>query len=776
MVNEYPIVPGRGLVTREATEQRTQYLKNLGFSIDSIADTSLNPEIIRNNIESFVGGIEIPLGLVGPLLFNNNGKEELLYTVAGTLEGALIASMNRGAKAISKSGGFNASVLYQKMIRSPLFVFNNLQESVIFKDWIEKKFDRIKDIVEQYSNHAKLQTILPFVTGKSVHLKFVYTTSDASGQNMTTTCTWHGILWINRCFTEECNIEPVHFVIEGNGASDKKVSNFSMLHGRGVHVIAECELREEFIEKVLRTNSADFIRCINQSRVMSQLDGMIGFNINVANAIAAIFVATGQDLASIHESSTGILNIEKSDAGLYCSINLPSLVIGTVGGGTQLPTQNEALKIMKCNGTGKVERFAKLIAGFALSLEISTFAAVVGGQFAKAHEKLGRNKPVNWLTKSDVNENLIQRCLNGNFKNKQLVSVILNEANLVENGIIITLTNKINKKLVGFIAMEIKFKNDNDDKITLKQLLLKSKPLDTEVISGLHLMAASIDPQLADYIFEYNQMLEYNLCHVKEIILYDLLRNNSQKCMPEFYGHMVDKKREIYLLLFEKLDYSKLTLLNTENHPEKWTDINVRSTIKTINDVHCLFAANSKFEIPSQITMFEPWNSIPLYERLAAIIVKEYEGFPWSCLTSKLFDFILELKTTNENIQINKTVIHNDFNPRNICIRTNGNVCIYDWELSVINFPHRDIVEFLSFVLVDSFEEQELENHIKYHYAIQKTNVEWNEWKKAYIYSLKEYLVTRVSFYMVGRVLMDYEFAVRIFLNSFRMIDIIEKL
>ena len=299
-----------------------------------------------------IGAVEIPVGIAGPLLYRKGDHEEFVYTAAGTLEGALLASMNRGAKVISNSGGFTAAVIHQKMIRSPLFIFTSLSESIIFKNWIEANFDRIKNKVEHYSNHARLQSVLTFVTGKGVHLKFVYTTGDASGQNMTTTCTWHGVLWINQHFTAECHIEPVHFVIEGNGASDKKVSSFSMMHGRGVHVVAECELEEQVIEKVLRTNSADFVRCYNQSRVLSQLDGMIGYNINVANAIAAIFVATGQDLACIHESGTGVLNVEKTEKGLYCSLNLPSLVIGTVGGGTHLAKQNEALSIMNCAGSG----------------------------------------------------------------------------------------------------------------------------------------------------------------------------------------------------------------------------------------------------------------------------------------------------------------------------------------------------------------------------------------------------------------------------------------
>ena len=164
--------------------------------------------------------------------------------------------------------------------------------------------------------------------------------------------------------------------------------------GRGIHVISECELLEEEINQLLRTTSDAFMTSFNASATISRLDGMIGHNLNVANIVAGVFAATGQDLACIHESSVGVLTVDKTERGLYLCLHLPTLVVGTVGGGTHLAAQNEALNLMGCSGTGKVKRFAEMIAGFALALEISTFAAIVGGQFAAAHERLGRNKPV----------------------------------------------------------------------------------------------------------------------------------------------------------------------------------------------------------------------------------------------------------------------------------------------------------------------------------------------------------------------------------------------
>jgi len=765
-MKKHPIVPGRGLNTEKATNYRLKFLKENNKELPQITNSNLHKTQIQHNIESYIGSVEVPIGLAGPLLFNENNEQEYVYAPIGTLEGALVASMNRGAKVVTRSGGFNAEVIHQKMVRAPMFVFKNLAECVEFKKWADAHFEPIKAIAEQYSNHAKLQDIESIIASRSVHLKFVYTTGDASGQNMTTTCTWHAVLWLNEQFKKDKGFEPVHFVIEGNAASDKKVSNYSASSGRGVHVIAECELLEHEIQKVLRVSSDDFLRCLSQSLVMSRLDGMFGYNINISNAIAGIFLATGQDLASIHESSVGVLNMEKTENGLYCSLQLPALVIGTVGGGTHLPKQKEGLTLMNCQGSGKIERFAKLIAGFALSLEISTFAAIVGGQFAKAHEKLGRNKPKNWLIKAEINTDFLTKTLilSANQKIQQVKFI---DKDLVQNGIIISLTSRINNKLTGFVPLEVNY-NDGQQ----QQMLIKSKPLDQEVIQGLHFMAASIAPKLADLIGQYSSFLEYRNSHLKDIELYELLHVLNKNCTPTFFGSYQDENREIYILAQELLNEEKLLLFNTENHPELWQAHHIQSVIFTINEIHHSFKGLKKF--PTSVQIFEPWQITPLYHKFAEIIALEYDDNDWSELPNRMTGFIQNLKKEHDALNLPKTIIHNDFNSRNIAIRDSGEVCIYDWELAVIDFPHRDIVEFLTFVMPLDFDEQTFIKYLHFHFSLQNEEYSWSDWKAGYIYSLKSYLVTRVSFYMTGKIIVDYPFAERVFLNVFQMIDILE--
>ncbi len=759
-----PIIPGRGLVTSTSTNMRLDFLETNNVKTNLIADARLDLLDIKNNIESYIGSTEIPLGIVGPLLFNDSKKQELTYCTAGTLEGALIASMNRGAKVISKSGGFSAEVKWQKMTRSPMFIFEKESEATIFKNFVEDSFFKIKKATETYSNHAKLLNMDIVQLNNVIHLKFTYHTGDASGQNMTTTCTWHAMLFIVERFKDFANIAPVDFVIEGNGACDKKVSQYNIKSGRGIHVVARCSIPEKIINAVLRTTSDKLIKCFHPSKRLAQKDGMVGYNINVANSIAAIFVATGQDLASIHESSIGILHLEKKNEGLYVQLTLPNLVIGSVGGGTSLPKQSQALEIMKCCGSGKVNRFAKLIAGFALGLEISTYAAIVSGEFAKAHEKLGRNKPVKWLLKSEITSDFIQSNLDGFFYDKNIQSIRPKSVDLLENGILTSIASKVNKKIIGFIPFQIEYRQD-DDILISKDVLIKSKPLDEDVVKGLHMIAASINPELSDLLKRFKLNLEYNKCHLKEIELYEYLRGKGFENIPGYYGNHIDARREIYMLILERLDPSSMKIMNSENHPELWKQGDVLAVIKSISGYH----QNSSLEDFEHVEEFKPWKSMELYKKLMSILITECTSDENQVALNGLYGEIDCLEKEALSINMRKTVIHNDFNPRNIAIAKDGFPIIYDWELAVKDFPHRDIMEFLSFVLPSNFKKEDFYFYLNEHYKLYPSS-NWGEWLKACKYTLKVYIVTRLSFYEVSGILIKYDFSERVLNTALKML------
>ncbi|MFB9076096.1 phosphotransferase [Flavobacterium procerum] len=766
-MENYPIVPGRGLVTAYSTKLRHDHLDELGHSTKYISASSLFHADIQNKIESYIGSVEIPVGLVGPLLHIGEDKEEWVYAGAATLEGALVASMNRGAKAASLSGGVKTSFVHQKMSRCPMFVFNDAAAAALFYNWLQDKYHSIKKEAEKYSNHAQLLSIEPVCITNAVHLRFYYRTGDASGQNMTTTCTWHAMLFIVELFTKETAVAIKNYVIEGNGSSDKKISAHSVEKGRGVHVVAECHLKEEVIENVLRTTSDDVLRCYAPSLMLAKKDNMFGYNINVANAIAAIFAATGQDLGCVHESSVGMLHLEKAKDGLYISLTLPTLVIGTVGGGTSVPKQKEMLELMQCHGKGGLERFARLIAAFALSLEISTYAAIVSGAFAKAHEKLGRNKPVNWLIKSELNQSLMNEIMGGLSDDYAALSVSFEEREM-ENGIITSLTGKTSQKLIGFFPFTAKSTQYS------MLLLVKSKALDQDIIKGMHNMAAAIDPALSDLIYNCRNHTEYYNCHRKELFIYEDLYNSGFCVTPAYYGKKEDLQREIYLLVMEYLTKDSMHLFNTENSPEMWGELDIEKAITAITDIHLHYHAKDS-QIPGHlINRFDPSKSASLYEKLISIILKEEAASESIEDLKRLSDFLQDItKGSIENV-LPICLVHNDFNPRNAGIRSNGEVCIYDWELAVKNIPHRDIVEFLAFVITDSENMSILEMHLGRHAAAWGRDLNDKDWLNGYAYALKEFMVCRMSFYKVSEILMKLKFPDRVMKNCFAMLSYIE--
>ena len=762
VLEKYKPVPGRGLLTKSAILYRKEYMEELGFNLGEVEKTTIVHSEIQNNIESLVGAVEIPLGLVGPLSYINEGKKEDVFCMGATLEGALIASMNRGAKAVSRSGGFTANVIHQKMVRSPLFILSTVENAIHFETWVAERFTPIRQVAENYSNHASLVEINIHLDGPNVHTNFVYTTGDAAGQNMTTTCTWHAILWMVKEYENDGFEKITDFVLEGNGSSDKKVSEFLIRHGRGTKVIARAILKEEAIHKILRTSSQQLLKFYGPSRKYAKLNGMVGYTINAANAIAAIFAATGQDLASIHESSVADLVLKKHPEGLEVSLTLFSLVIGSLGGGTHLPKQQEALKMMKCAGSGKINRFASLIAGFVLGLELSTYAAMVSGEFARAHEKLGRNKPVDWLQWNEINPSFIQKIVKPHL-GKEIVNVQVLKGE-VDNGILMNLSKRVNKKLIGFIPVEIELEDRNIS------ILLKSKATGLDTIKGLHLMAASVDPALSDLITKHKDVLEHADCHIKELEVAKFIHQNNLTIAPRYYGQIFNKKREIFLFAQERLNPTEVMLMDSENKPELWTSSIIKSTIAAIDLVHKTYRRTAEDKRPKSVTPFYFEKAIPLYTKLIDIAIEEDAQ-----KADFLMDLLQSISLKEETNNLFKTLVHNDCNPRNIAVRAAGEICIYDWELAVINYPHRDIVELLSFTLPSNFTSDELMSYLKYHFSLNmEENIDWDSWKQGYILTLKEYILSRVLFYCAAEVVMKLKFADRVYLNAVRMLGYIE--
>ena len=376
----------------EAQQKRLNFLKektNANFDFLSGDKKIKNVENFRGNIEQFIGMTQIPTGVIGPALIHGTVAQGDFYIPLATSEGALVASYNRGAKATRLCGGITSVCLTETVQRAPLFKFNNLSEAGQFIEWILNEVEKFQSIISQHSNYAQLLDLRLNLEGNQIIVIFDYTTGNAAGQNMVTICTDAVCQYI----LEHSPIKPLLWYIESNYSGDKKATAVSFSTVRGKKVSAEAVIFKDIVKSVLKTTPEKIAMYWQASTLCSVQSGSIGAQGHYANALTALFLACGQDVACVAEAYVGITRMEVNNNGdLYVSVTLPSLVVGTVGGGTNLPTQNECLKMLGCHGEYSARKFAEICGATVLCGELSIAAAMASGDFSEAHKVFGRNK------------------------------------------------------------------------------------------------------------------------------------------------------------------------------------------------------------------------------------------------------------------------------------------------------------------------------------------------------------------------------------------------
>lgn len=366
-----------------SSKSRRQFLeKELGITLSSVASFNFTEESVAGrNIENLIGATQIPLGVAGPVRAN---KKDYFIPLA-TTEGALVASVNRGCKAITEAGGAYVEVELVGTTRGPVFKTEGLQHGIKIKNWVEKNFKLLAKRTEKTSSHLKLLKIDSQILGKNLFLRFYYDTGDAMGMNMVTIATQEAVQLIEQKTKAKC------IALAGNFDVDKKPSWLNFILGRGKKVWAEAILPKKTVINILKVTPREIVEVVEKKcHLGSMISGSLGFNSHFANIIAAIFAATGQDLAHVVEGSLGVTTAEVlANDDLYFSIYLPDLMCGTVGGGTYLPSQQEAFKIMRVKN---VLEYSRAVAAAILVGEISLIASLAEGSLAKAHQRLGRKK------------------------------------------------------------------------------------------------------------------------------------------------------------------------------------------------------------------------------------------------------------------------------------------------------------------------------------------------------------------------------------------------
>lgn len=375
--------------TPEVAASRRQFLREqTGVELAHVGRFSFDPSVLPGNIENFVGVAQVPVGVAGPVRINGEHAQGEFFVPLATTEGTLVASYNRGMRLLNACGGVMTTVVDEQMQRAPVFILNDALEAREFGAWVVLHEDEIRAAAEATTRSGKLTYIGQYQVGPLRYLRVNFATADAAGQNMTARATLAACEWIQANYPG-----GAEFRLTGAIDTDKKHSHINTLMTRGKRVVAEAVIDNDTLQQLMGVDTQSVYDYRQVHMVGGFLAGSASNSAHAANGITALFIATGQDAANVAESHAAITYARLMENGdYYWSITLPSLIVGTHGGGTALPTQHECLELLGCAGNGKARKLAEICAATVLAGEISLTCAVLAGEWVNSHERLGRNR------------------------------------------------------------------------------------------------------------------------------------------------------------------------------------------------------------------------------------------------------------------------------------------------------------------------------------------------------------------------------------------------
>jgi len=780
-------LPRRGEHTEAARLARLDHLRHLtGVPLLRLESTALEASRLCSNVEALIGAVEVPVGVAGPLAIAGAAARGSFFLPLATTEGALVSSASRGALALTESGGVQTRVLGRQMTRAPLFAFGSFAAAGGFCAWLAAHLAELQEHTRDVSQHARLVAVQPLMLGVNVVVRFVFETGDAAGQNMSTACAWHLCRFVDRRLRHEPSLAPEAFYVESNASLDKKVGFASWLGGRGLRVVASATLADAVCRRVLKVSSEQLQWAYQRSMEAALQVGMIGHNVNVANVVAGAFIATGQDVACVHESSLAQLTMQAAPGGTHVSMTLPSLVVGTVGGGTHLPRQQELLELLGCAGSGGVDRLAEIIAGFSLALDLSTLAAVAGGQFAAAHERMGRNRPVEGFGERDLVPPLFLPGLRRALGDDSLEITAVNPVEGVEPGdsLLTELTRSRVRRLVGHFPRRLEFVSARSG-TGHRDVLVRIKPLDQEVLLMAHLVASMCSSRLGELQRRFARHSSLTGCHLRELGVYEQSDPRFTHHAPALYQVVRDDAREVFGLVLELL--RDVELKDRADDLRGWTLAHVEAAVRGIAQVHSIWYGRENalrkepwlgevLDSAARTSMGELWTEALEY---AAGEFPEWYSLPERRLHQRLVNSLPDW--CRELEQMPRTLIHGDFNPRNLAFRRDASglrLCAWDWELAELQVPQRDLAELLAFVLPADAAPSTVDALVELHRSelsrCAGRTIDAASWRRGYQLALYDLLIGRLALYQLVHAFRPCAFLERVLTTARSLIHIEE--
>ena len=378
--------------TPEAAASRRDFLaERTGASLEHVGSNSFDPALLPGNVENFIGVAQVPIGLAGPLLVDGEHAQGEFYVPLATAEGTLVASLQprdeaaaRGRRGQDHGDGRRDAA--RALVPLPERSRGARLRRVARR---ERRSPGSRPRPRRRRARAGCATSSSYSAGRILFTRFNYTTGDAAGQNLSGKATAAACVWILANYPGELE----HFFLESNFATDKKSSQVNMLRTRGKRVVAEATIPNELVKRIMRSDTELMFKARQVSNLGGFMSGVNNNGAHSANGITAMFIATGQDVANVAESSAAFVYTELRENGdYYYSVTIPSLIVATYGGGTGLPTQRECLELLDCYGTGKVRKLAEIVAATVLCGELSLGSAIVAEEWVAAHDLYGRNR------------------------------------------------------------------------------------------------------------------------------------------------------------------------------------------------------------------------------------------------------------------------------------------------------------------------------------------------------------------------------------------------
>lgn len=361
-----------------------------GRELPFLAGSPVPASEARGNIENFVGYAQVPIGIAGPLTVDTSLGERTVLVPMATNEGAMVASYSRGMRLFAAGAPPRARVFQHGLTQNPVLVYADAERATAAAALATEALDDLRAITARGTSHGSLLEVRPRLLGRRLILGLVFGTGDAIGINMAARAT-------QACAEEFARRSGAEsFFVHGQDV-EKRANSRALAEGRGRSVVCDVTVKREALAELARATPEQLVEIQNTYRLGFAHLGTHNWAVQTANGLAAVLIACGQDAAYVTECATGFLEFETTPGAeggdLYACLILPSLLLGTVGGGSGKGTAAECLDILGCRGSGKADLLAEILGATLLAGDLSLMAAFCSHEFVAAHERLGRNRP-----------------------------------------------------------------------------------------------------------------------------------------------------------------------------------------------------------------------------------------------------------------------------------------------------------------------------------------------------------------------------------------------